>query len=122
MDQQPGQLVLEHLGVGRGGEVAVRLAALAVGRDDAVDELLEAPLTGVGADGAAEVLGGHDGGGVERPGVGVLHATLLEDHGTGLPVGLDDVATLPGQLVVGVDTLGGEDALDAHALALRRVL
>ena len=85
------------------GEVAVVLAGLAVGLHDAVDELLEAPLAGVGADGAAEVLGGDDGGGVDRPEVGELDAALLEDGLAGLPVGLDDVATLPGDLVVGVD-------------------
>ena len=60
VDQQPGQLVLEELGVGRRGEVAVVLAALAVGLHDPVDELLEAPLADVGADRAAEVLRGDD--------------------------------------------------------------
>ena len=86
VDQQPGQLVLEQLGVGRGREVAVVLAALAVGLHDAVDELLEAPLADVGADGAAEVLGGDDRGGVDAPEVGELHAALLEDGLAGLPV------------------------------------
>ena len=110
--QQPGQLVLEDLGVGRGGEVAVVLAGLAVGLHDPVDELLEAPLADVGADGAAEVLGGDDGGGVDRPEVGELDAALLEDGLAGLPVGLDDVAALPGDLVVRVHALGAEDPLD----------
>ena len=120
VDQQPGQLVLEDLGVGVGGEVAVVLAGLDVGGDHAVDELLEAALAGVGADRAAEVLGGDDRRGVDRPGGGELHAALLEDGGAGLPVGLDDVAALPGQLVVGVDALGAEDALHRQALALAR--
>ncbi len=117
--EQPGQLVLEELGVGRRGEVAVVLAALAVGLHDAVDELLEAPLAGVGADGAAEVLGGDDRGGVDAPEVGELDAALLEDDGAGLPVLLDDVAALPGELVVGVHALGREDPLDLQALLAR---
>jgi hypothetical protein len=39
VQQRIGQLVLEDLGVGIGGEVAVLLARLDVGEDDAVDEL-----------------------------------------------------------------------------------
>ena len=45
---------------------------------------------------------------------------LLEDGRAGLPVGLDDVAALPGQLVVGVDALGAEDALHGQALPAAR--
>ena len=65
VDQQPGELVLEDLGVGGGREVAVVDAGLRVGLHDPVDELLEAPLAHVGADGAAEVLGGDDRRGVD---------------------------------------------------------
>ena len=101
------------------GEVAVVDAGLGVGLHDPVDELLEAPLAYVGADGAAEVLGGDDGGGVDRPEVGELDAALLEDGLAGLPVLLDDVATLPRDGVVGVGALGAEDALQRQALALR---
>ena len=36
--------------------------------------------------------------------------------------GLDDVAALPGDLVVGVHALGAEDALDRQALAVRCAL
>ena len=115
VDQQPGQLVLEELGVGRLGEVAVCLAGLAVGLHDPVDELLEAPLAGFGADRAAEVLGRDDRGGVDRPEVGELHAALFEDGVAGLPVRLYDVAAFPGDLVVGVDALGTEDPLDRQA-------
>src|SRR3712207_7541711 len=57
--------VLEDLGVGRGGEVGVVLARLAVRLHDAVDELLERPLALRRADGAAEVLRRDDVGGVE---------------------------------------------------------
>src|SRR5680860_17601 len=92
------------------------LAALAVGLHHAVDELLEAPLTDVGAEGATEVLRGHDRRGVDRPEVGELHAALLEDGLAGLPVLLDDVAALPVQLVVGVYPLSAEHAVDLDAL------
>ena len=68
---------------------------------------------------AAEVLRGDDRGGVDAPEVGELHAALLEDGLAGLPVRLDDVATLPGELVVGVHALGAEDPLDLQALGLR---
>ncbi len=70
VQQEPGQLVLEGLGVGRGREVAVVLAGLAVGLHDPVDELLEARLADVAAQRAAEVLGGDDRRGVGRPEVG----------------------------------------------------
>src|SRR5690606_25671131 len=116
--EEPGDLVLEDLGVGVGGEVAVLLAGVGVGLDHAVDELLEAPLTRVGADRTPEVLGGDDRGGVDRPEVGELDAALLEDCLAGLPVGLDDVATLPVDLVVGVHALGAEDALDGQPARL----
>ena len=99
-----------------GREVAVVLAALAVGLDDAVDQLAQAGLADVGVEGAAEVLGGDDGRGVDRPEVGELDAALLEDGLAGLPVGLDDVAALPGELVVGVHALGAEPALDRQTL------
>src|SRR4029078_8746598 len=51
-----------------------------------------------------------------RPEVRELHVALLEDRDACLPVLLDDVATLPGDLVIGVHAGGGEDALDLHAL------
>ncbi len=69
------------------------------------------------ADRAAEVLRGDDRRGVDRPEVGELHAALLEDGLAGLPVGLHDVAALPGQLVVRVHALGAEHALDRQSRA-----
>ncbi len=76
-------------------EVAVVDAGLGVGLHDAVDQLLEAPLADVGADCAAEVLGGHDRGEHRwAPGVGELDTALLEDDRSGLPVLLNDVASL----------------------------
>ena len=110
------QLVLEDLGVVGRGEVAVALAGGDVGQHDAVDELLERDLAGGGADGAAEVLGGDDRAGVDRPEVGELDAALLEDRLARLPVLLDDVALLPRHLVVRVHAGRGVDALDLDAL------
>ena len=107
--------MLEDLGVLVGREVAVLLAGRGVGEDDAVDQLAQAALAGVGADGAAEVLRRDDRRGVDRPEVGVLDAALLEDGLAGLPVGLDDVAALPGHLVVGVHAGRRVDALDRQA-------
>ena len=57
--------------------------------------------------------------GVDRPEVGELDAALLEDRLARLPVLLDDVAPLPGHLVVRVHAGRGVDALDGQALALR---
>ena len=89
-----------------GGEVAVRLAGLHVREHDAVDELAQAPLALVGADRAAEVLRGDDGGGVDAPEVGELDAPLLEDDLAALPVRLDDVAALPGDGQAGGEVVG----------------
>ena len=112
VQQHPGQLVLEDLGVALGGEVAVLLAGRAVGAHDPVDELAQAPLALRRADRAAEVLGGDDVGRVDGPEVGELDAALLEVDRAVAPVGHDDVAALPGHLVVGVHAGGGVDALD----------
>ncbi len=78
-------------------------------------ELAQAGLADVGVEGAAEVLRRDDGRGVDRPEVGELDAALLEDGLAGLPVGLDDVAPLPGDLVVGVHAVGAEDPLDRQS-------
>ena len=70
VQQHPGQLVREDLGVGRVGEVAVLLTGGAVGVDHPVDELLERPLPLRGPHRAPEVLGGDDVGRVDAPGLG----------------------------------------------------
>ena len=117
VQQHVGELVLEDLGIGVGTEVAVLLARLRVGEHHAVDELLETPLASLSADSATEVLGRDDGGGVHAPEVGELDTALLEDDIAGLPVGLDDVATLPVHAVIGmlsgsrVEPLHGETGL-----------
>jgi hypothetical protein len=120
--EHPGELVLEDLRVALGGEVAVLTTGRAVGQHDAVDELTQAALPLGAADGTAEVLRGDDVGGVDAPLGGELHAALLEVDRAVAPVGHDDVAALPGHLVVGVHTGGGEDPLDLEALAPARRL
>jgi hypothetical protein len=112
--EHPGQLVLEDLAVGRGGEVAVLLARLAVAAHDPVDELAQAGLAGVAAGGAAEVLRGHDVGRVDRPEVRELDAALLEVDRPIPPVGHHHVAALPGDLVVRMYAGGGVNTLDVH--------
>jgi hypothetical protein len=116
VQQHPGQLVLEDLGVLLGGEVAVLDAGGGVGGHHAVDELAQAGLTGGPADRAAEVLAGDDVRRVDRPEVGELHAALLEVDGAVPPVGHHDVATLPAHLVVRVHAGGGEQPLQREAL------
>ena len=114
--------MLEDLGIILSEEVAVILTGLGVGKDDAVDQLTKAALTNVGAQCTTEVLGGDDGGGVHRPEIGELDATLLEDGLTGLPVRLNDIAVFPVDLVVGVNAWRGVDALDGQSCNLRTPL
>src|SRR3712207_9385098 len=91
-----------------GGEVPVLAAGLGVGEHHAVDELPQAVLELRGADGAAEVLRGDDVGGVDAPLGRELDTALLEADRAVQQVGHDDVAALPGHLVVRVHT-GGVD-------------
>ena len=111
--QQHGrQFVLEYFGVSLGSKVAVLAARGSVALDDSVEQLLQAPLSIAAAHGATEVLGGDNRAGVHAPEVRELDATLLEHGVAGLPVGLDDVATFPVHLVVGVNTRRGVEPFD----------
>jgi hypothetical protein len=110
VDQQVGQLGLEGLGVGVGGEVAVLAAPARDGTGDPVHHLAYRVLALRGAEGAAEVLLGDDVGGVLRPAGGELEVALLEGGRAIAPVGDDGVPALPGQLVVGVGSLVREQA------------
>jgi len=96
-------------------EIAALLSPFRDPVDDAVDQLLDGALADGGAEarrgggglgqGAAEVLGGDDVGGVLGPGFGELDVFLLEDGGA---VGACDdrrAIVLPLQLIVGVDSL-----------------
>ena len=109
--------MLEDLGVLVGGEVAVLPARRHVHAHDAVDQLLQAPLALRRADRAAEVLGGHDVRRVDRPEVGELDAALLEVDRAVPPVRHDDVAALPGDLVIGMDAIAGVDTAHGEPLA-----
>ncbi len=107
VEQHPGQFVLEDLGVGARGEVAVLAASRAVGVHDPVDQLPQRPLPARRAGRPAEVLAGNNVGGVHRPELRELHSPLLEVDRAVPPVGHDDVPGLPGDLVVRVDAGGG---------------
>ena len=69
VQQHPGQLVREHLGVGLGGEVALLDAGPVVNVHHPVDELLQARLALRGRR-PLEVLGGDDVRRVDRPELG----------------------------------------------------
>jgi hypothetical protein len=70
----------------------------------------------------AEVLLGHDRGGVHRPGRGELDAELLEGRRAVAPVLDDGVTQLPLELVVRVGARGGEVAVEAQPGALAGLL
>ena len=115
VQQHVGELVLEDLRVLRCREVAVFTPRLRVGEHHSIDELTKAGLPRVAAHGAAEVLGRHDRRRIDAPEVGELHAPLLKHRLAGLPVGLDDIATFPRDLVIGVNAGGGVKALQGEA-------
>ena len=118
MDDEVLQLVPEDLRLVLVGEVAVLDAPRGHGVDHPVGHLTQRPLTLIGVGGATEVLLGQDVGGVEAPALGHLDVQLLEGHGS-VPVVRDPgVASLPHDLVVGVDTGGGEVTANADADAL----
>src|SRR6185437_7041805 len=114
--------MLKDLSVFLAGEITMLAASGAVRADHAVDQLLETPLALRAAGRAAEVLGGDDVGGVDRPEVGELDAVLLKVDRAVSPVGHHDVATLPGHLVVGVNTVARVDTADLKTGASTRAL
>ena len=112
MQQHPGEFEPEQFGVIFGGEITVVRAGLAVDRDNPVDELAQRPFPHLAAHRTAEILGGDDVGGVDRPLLRKLDAALLEVDRSVAPVGHDDVTALPADLVVGMHTFGGVDPFD----------
>ena len=122
MQEHVGEFMLEDLGVLIGLEVAMLLARLDVGQHDAVDELLQAPLTLLGSERTAEVLRGDDRGGVHTPKIREFHTTLFENNVAILPVRLHHIAPLPIHRVVWVHPFGGVQTLDPEPWLLERVV
>src|ERR1700683_1273403 len=116
MEQHPGQLVIEELGVRLRGEVPVLFARPPVSRDHPVDELTQAPLTYRRAKRTPEVLRGNDVGRVDTPEVRELNAALLKIDRAIAPVSHEDVPTFPGNLVVRMNSLCGPHSLYLQAL------
>lgn len=114
--------MLEHLCVLLTVEVPVFPTGPHIGQHDAIDELLQAPLAGIGTYGTAEVLGGNDGGGVHAPKIWKLDAALFEDHLAGLPVVLHNITALPRDVVIRMYAGGGEQPLDMQSGAVQGVV
>ncbi len=124
VDAEPGQFLVEGLGVLLRLEVAVGDAPIGDGAGDAVDELadggLAAVLVGIGAVGdvAVEVLRNGDLGGEHAPALGHLDVFLLEDGLAGI-VGDLRGPLFPVDFVEGMDVGLREDGLEREALGLR---
>ncbi len=114
-DHQVLELGAEGLGLVLVDEVPAADAPFGDGVAHAVDDLLERLLALLGAGGAAEVLLGHDVGGVERPRGRELDPELLERDRSVAVVRDPSIAAFPLEFVVGVDALGREVAADADA-------
>src|SRR5699024_4248417 len=104
VQQHPGHLVFEHLGIRRAGEVSDLGPRGDVGRDNPVDQLLEAVLPARRSYRAAKVLARHDVRRVDGPELRELDTSLLEVHRPVPPIGHHDIAALPGHLVIRVHT------------------
>ena len=119
-DEDVLQLVDERLGLVVVDEVAALAAPRGDRVGDPVDDLAQRRLPLGRAQGAPEVLLGHDVGGVDRPGHRELDAELLEGDRAVLPVRDPGVATLPDDLVVGVDAGGREQSVEADGESFGR--
>ena len=103
-------------------KVAVVPSGFGVGQNDAIDQLLEAPLPRLGAHSPAEVLRRDDRRRVHAPKVGELNPLLLEHHLPGLPVVLHHVTAFPCDVVVGMPSRRGVEPLHRQAGGLERVV
>ncbi len=115
--QHPGQLVVEDGRIPSGGEVAAIHPPVADALDDAAHQLADAGLPLGGAQVSVQVLRGHNVGRGHRPVGRHLDLLLLEDD-VALAVSDRGGASLPLDLVVRGDALGGE-AADEGQSALR---
>ncbi len=114
-DQEVLELGPEGLGLGLVDEVAALDAPGGDGVGHPVDDLAQRALPLGRAQGAPEVLLGHDVGGVDGPVGGELDPELLEGDRAVGPVGDAGVAPVPLHGVVGVLVGPGEVAADADA-------
>ena len=120
MQQDVGELVLEHLGLLGVGEVAALAAPAGDGAGDAADHLLDRALARRVADLPAEVLLGDDVGRILRPVRGELDVLLLERHA--IAVADARVAQLPVDGVERMQAGRGEEARDFERAGGRRLL
>ena len=110
IDEQVLQVVAERQQVVFAGEVVLPARPGRDGVDDAADQLLDGTLTLRRADGAAEILGDDDVGGLLGPEAGNLDVALLEDD-RALFVADHGGADVPFDLVERIDPFLGEEAL-----------
>lgn len=109
---EPGEFVVEDFAVGL-AEVAVFDAPVGDGAGDAVDELFDGGFALAGVLLAVKILRDDDLGGELRPGLGHFDVFLFEDDFAGV-IGDLGGATVPFDLVEGLDLGVAEDALDAE--------
>jgi hypothetical protein len=117
-DEQVLELGVERVGLGVVGEVATLGAPAGDLVGHPVDDLAQRPLALGRAQGAAEVLLGHDVGGIERPGGREFDPDLLEGDGPVPEVGDARVAPVPVDHLVGMHALGRVMATDSDARLL----
>ena len=119
IDEQVLQVVAERQQVVFAREVVLPARPGRDGVDDAADQLLDGTLTLRRTDGAAEILGDDDVGGLLGPEAGNLDVALLEDD-RALFVADHGGADVPFDLVERIDPFLGEEALGTRAQARRR--
>ena len=110
IDAEPGEFVVEGFAVGL-AEVAILDAPIGDGAGDAVDELADGGFALAGVLFAVKIFRDDDLGGELRPRLGYLDVFLLEDHLAGI-IGDFGGATVPFELVEGLDLGAAEDARD----------
>ncbi len=117
VDAQPGELVVERLGVLGGGEVSLLFTPIGNRAADPVDQLTDTGLALVGADLAVEIFRHHDLGRKNRPARRDLDVFLAEDNIAGIVGDLGGAIVVPLKLVERGDLGRAEYAWDAEAFA-----
>ena len=98
--------MLEDCCIFFGCEVSMVATSLSVGKNNTVDQLTQAEFALFCSHCSTEVFGCDDSRSVQAPEIWELSTTLLENGFTIFPVGLNNVAKLPVDLVVWMHTLG----------------